>query len=56
MPSPQKRSPNLKQANVGKSNALHHTKILEMLRRFEVKDGISWFWIGTHAEYDKLIG
>ena len=21
----------------------------------EVKDGISWFWIGTHAEYDKLI-
>ena len=22
----------------------------------EVKDGISWFWIGTHAEYDKLIG
>jgi len=18
--------------------------------------GISWFWIGTHAEYDKLIG
>ena len=22
----------------------------------EVKDGISWFWIGTHADYDKLIG
>ena len=22
----------------------------------EVEDGISWFWIGTHAEYDKLIG
>lgn len=21
----------------------------------EVKDGILWFWIGTHAEYDKLI-
>ncbi|MFE1744584.1 hypothetical protein [Coleofasciculus sp. H7-2] len=21
----------------------------------EVKDGISWFWIGTHSEYDKLI-
>jgi hypothetical protein len=20
------------------------------------RDGISWFWIGTHAEYDKLIG
>ena len=22
----------------------------------EVKDGISWFWIGTHAEYDRIIG
>ena len=21
----------------------------------EVETGISWFWIGTHAEYDKLI-
>jgi len=22
----------------------------------EVDQGISWFWIGTHAEYDRLIG
>ncbi len=22
----------------------------------EVESGISWFWIGTHAEYDKLVG
>jgi hypothetical protein len=22
----------------------------------EVKNGILWFWIGTHAEYDRLIG
>jgi hypothetical protein len=22
----------------------------------EVTAGISWFWIGSHAEYDKLIG
>ena len=21
-----------------------------------VDDGISWFWIGSHADYDKLIG
>lgn len=21
----------------------------------EVKNGILWFWIGTHAEYDKLL-
>ena len=22
----------------------------------EAKGGVSWFWIGTHAEYDKLVG
>lgn len=22
----------------------------------EVENGISWFWIGTHAEYNNLIG
>ena len=22
---------------------------------FEVEGGMNWFWIGTHAEYDKLI-
>lgn len=22
----------------------------------EVQNGISWFWIGTHAQYDNLIG
>jgi hypothetical protein len=22
----------------------------------EVENGISWFWIGSHAEYDKIIG
>ncbi|MGQ0835174.1 MAG: ParE family toxin-like protein [Gammaproteobacteria bacterium] len=22
----------------------------------DVSDGISWFWIGTHAEYDKIVG
>lgn len=22
----------------------------------ESKDGLVWFWIGTHAEYDKLVG
>jgi hypothetical protein len=21
-----------------------------------VPEGIQWFWIGTHAEYDKLVG
>jgi hypothetical protein len=23
---------------------------------FEVADGVLWFWIGSHAEYDTLIG
>ena len=23
---------------------------------FEVNDGILWFWIGTHAEYDRIVG
>jgi len=22
----------------------------------DIDDGIVWFWIGTHAEYDKLVG
>jgi len=22
----------------------------------EVKEGIYWFWIGTHAEYDRIVG
>lgn len=22
----------------------------------DVTDGIMWFWIGTHGEYDKIIG
>jgi len=22
----------------------------------EASDGLVWFWIGTHAEYDKLLG
>ena len=22
----------------------------------DVPDGILWFWIGTHAEYDRLVG
>jgi hypothetical protein len=22
----------------------------------DAEDGLVWFWIGTHAEYDKLVG
>jgi hypothetical protein len=30
---------------------LHHRALA-----VETLDGALWFWIGTHAEYDKLIG
>jgi hypothetical protein len=22
----------------------------------EIKDGVLWFWIGTHADYDRMTG
>lgn len=22
----------------------------------DVEDGVMWFWIGTHTEYDKIVG
>ena len=22
----------------------------------DVEDGVQWFWIGSHADYDKLVG
>ena len=30
---------------------LHHRALA-----VEIADGILWFWIGTHAEYDRIIG
>jgi hypothetical protein len=30
---------------------LHHRALA-----VEIPEGALWFWIGTHAEYDKLIG
>ncbi len=30
---------------------LHHRAL-----GIEVDDGVMWIWIGTHSEYDKLIG
>ena len=52
------------------SNARHPSLHLKRIQEFssvrvglyyralgiDVKDGICWFWIGTHAEYDKIIG
>ena len=30
---------------------MHHRAI-----GVEAPDGVLWFWIGTHAEYDKIVG
>jgi hypothetical protein len=30
---------------------MHHRAI-----GVEAPDGVLWFWIGTHAEYDKMVG
>ena len=30
---------------------IHHRTI-----GVEAPDGVLWFWIGTHAEYDKMVG
>jgi len=53
-----------------KSNPRHPSLQLKKMGRFwsvriglhyramgvEASDGIVWFWIGTHADYDKLVG
>jgi mRNA-degrading endonuclease RelE of RelBE toxin-antitoxin system len=52
-----------------KANAQHPSLHLKKIGKFwsvrigrkyralaiEVEEGLLWFWIGTHAEYDKLI-
>jgi hypothetical protein len=30
---------------------IHHRALA-----IEVEDGVLWFWIGTHAEYDRMTG
>jgi hypothetical protein len=48
------RRPSLHLKKVGRlwsARGLHH-RVLGV----EVSDGFLWFWIGTHAEYDNLIG
>jgi hypothetical protein len=30
---------------------MHHRAI-----GVQVPDGVLWFWIGTHAEYDNMVG
>jgi hypothetical protein len=48
------RHPSLHFKRVGKlwsvRAGIHHRAL-----GLEVPDGIMWFWIGTHAEYDKIV-
>ena len=49
------RHPSLQLKRVGEYSSVRvglHYRALGI----DVKDGISWFWVGTHAEYDKLVG
>jgi hypothetical protein len=49
------RHPSIKLKKVGvfwsASVGIHHRALAA-----EAPDGLVWFWIGTHAEYDKQLG
>jgi hypothetical protein len=49
------RHPSLHFKKIGKYRSvrvgLHHRALA-----VEVHDGVLWFWIGTHSDYDKLLG
>ena len=49
------RHPSLHFKRVGRFHSarigLHHRALA-----VDASDGILWFWIGTHAEYDRIVG
>jgi hypothetical protein len=49
--------PSLHFKKVGKKRQLWSVRVGEHYRALAVErpEGIVWFWIGTHAEYDQLI-
>ena len=51
------RHPSLRLKKVGKSKQLWSVRVGMNHRALGVEKpkGIVWFWIGTHAEYDKLL-
>lgn len=50
--------PSLQLKKVGKSKQLWSVRVGINYRALgkDTSDGIVWFWIGSHAEYDKLLG
>ena len=49
--------PSLHLKKVGRTKQLWSVRVGEHYRALgmEQPEGIVWFWIGTHAEYDKLL-
>ena len=45
------RHPSLKFTRVGRPASLRYRALA-----IEIDDAYLWFWIGSHADYDKLIG
>lgn len=50
--------PSLHFKKVGRKKELWSVRVGEHYRALgtEQADGIVWFWIGTHSEYDKMLG
>ncbi len=48
------RHPSLHFKKIGKYGSVRASDDYRALGS-EVEDGIVWFWIGTHAEYDRLV-
>ena len=49
--------PSLQLKKVGKTKQLWSVRVSEHYRALGVEkpEGVVWFWIGPHAEYDKLL-
>jgi hypothetical protein len=49
--------PSLQLKKVGKTKQLWSVRVSEQYRALGVEkpEGVVWFWIGPHAEYDKLL-
>lgn len=50
--------PSLHFKKVGRTKQLWSVRVGEHYRALglDKPEGVVWFWIGTHAEYDKLLG
>ena len=49
------RHPSLHFKKIGKYRSVRVGRYYRALA-VEVSDGLLWFWIGTHSEYERLVG